>query len=178
MLPMLKVIPPLASERLIGLIATLNCPLLDAEKVGTVSVVTPFHVNEALVAEKVVRAGLPLRASVKVPVMLNGEDAPPGRMSVVGEPTVSEPMPAELSDPDTARLVNSPGTVRLPLVTERLAELGVTAMVNVPPTLHPSNPNLPPPLTVSDIDPVAPLPASVSGCGVATVRVWPRKLKV
>jgi len=61
---MLKLIPPVARVRLRGLMVTLKSPSLEAEKVGTVRVVTPDQEKEALVAEKVVTGGLPARARV------------------------------------------------------------------------------------------------------------------
>src|SRR5690242_7969371 len=99
-------------------------------------------------------------------------------MTVLGEPTVSVPRPAELRDPETGRLLKRLGMERLPLVIVRLAEPVVTASVRVPPTLHPSKPKGAPPLTVRDMEPVAPPVDSVRGVGVVTVRVWPRKASV
>src|SRR6476469_441997 len=103
--------------------------------------------------------------------MANGEIAPPGRIRVAGDPTVSEHRPAELSVPATARLVNRPGTESDPPLTRKLAALGETSRVNVPPTLHPSKPKRPPPITVSESEPWSPVPPTASGWGVATDRV-------
>ena len=59
----------------------------------------------------------------------NGSSA--GRISVPGDPTVSEPRPAELSAPATARLVNSPGTERDPALTRKAAAVWETLPAEV-----------------------------------------------